>query len=52
MINGQQTDIRECNGCGNEEPEYLKECPHCGSEKCNLCDMGDDTSCMACEGED
>ncbi|HAU8242116.1 TPA: hypothetical protein I8298_004389 [Citrobacter freundii] len=33
MTNNQLTDQRECNGCGNEEPEYIKECPHCGAEK-------------------
>ncbi|EAB2011971.1 hypothetical protein FNI14_04935 [Salmonella enterica subsp. salamae] len=42
---------QECPTCGNEAPEYLKECPWCGSQKCDLCDMGDDTACMNCEGE-
>ncbi|BAG78126.1 hypothetical phage protein [Escherichia coli SE11] len=42
---------QECPTCGNEAPEYLKECPHCGGQKCNHCDMGDDTACMNCEGE-
>lgn len=34
------------------EPIELKECPHCGRTKCQRCNMGDDTSCMGCEGED
>ncbi|EFT9136892.1 hypothetical protein RYT42_003346 [Salmonella enterica] len=42
---------QECPTCGNENPEYLKECPWCGSQKCDLCDMGDNTACMNCEGE-
>lgn len=37
-----------CPACGNEEPEYLSECPRCGSLKCNQCDMGDDVECPAC----
>ena len=44
--------MQECPNCGNEEPEYLKECPHCGALKCDHCDMGDDTSCVNCEGDD
>lgn len=41
--------IVECPTCGNEVPEYLKKCLHCGEVKCNHCDMGDDTACMNCE---
>jgi hypothetical protein len=28
-------------------------CPHCGSTKCCMCDMGDDVECISCgfEGE-
>lgn len=49
---GKFTTVKqECSTCGNESPEYLKECPHCGGQKCNHCDMGDDTACMNCEGE-
>lgn len=43
---------KECEGCGNEAPDYIKQCPHCGGEKCSVCDMGDDTSCINCEGQD
>ncbi len=42
----------ECPACGFETPEYISECPHCGGPKCSACDMGDDTSCVACEGEE
>lgn len=42
----------KCISCGNDTPEYIKTCPHCDAEKCNACDMGDDTRCMNCEGED
>lgn len=45
-------DLKECEGCGFEEPEYKKQCPHCGGEKCNCCDMGDDCACINFEGED
>lgn len=31
-------------------PLGLKNCPHCGSAKCCMCDMGDDVSCLSCEG--
>lgn len=41
--------LSECNACGNPEPNTLKECPYCGSSKCDACDMGDDVECPACE---
>lgn len=41
-------EIKECDGCGNEAPERITICPHCGSEKCNMCDMGDDCECGNC----
>lgn len=25
--------------------------PHCGADKCCMCDMGDDVRCMSCENE-
>ena len=37
-----------CEACGNPDPNELKECPHCGSTKCDACDMGDDVECPAC----
>ena len=40
--------MKECNGCGNPEPEYIKLCPRCENEKCNMCDMGDDVECGSC----
>ena len=48
---GRGRGMDECQTCGNRNPEYLKECPHCGSQKCDRCDMGDDTNCLKCEKE-
>lgn len=57
----------ECSGCGsslkdregyrerNKDdaiPLDLKHCPHCGSHKCCMCDMGDDVTCIGCEHPD
>ncbi len=51
-----------CNACGSEatdrkhnkpdEPQGLSDCPHCGSTKCCMCDMGDDVECPACDTGD
>lgn len=42
----------ECNACGADDYEgELRECPHCGSTKCDICDMGDDVECARCESE-
>lgn len=27
----------------------LSECPHCNSQKCGMCDMGDDVECPSCD---
>lgn len=43
------SDSCECPSCGRENPEQVKECPHCGSLKCSTCDMGDDVECPSCE---
>jgi hypothetical protein len=55
----------ECSGCGStraDREQYRKKnsddtisvdtklCPHCGAQKCCMCDMGDDVACTACEG--
>lgn len=29
----------------------LSECPYCGTEKCCICDMGDDVECPSCYNE-
>jgi hypothetical protein len=56
----------ECPGCGssltdrthrahaNSDPTStaLKECPHCGTLKCCMCDMGDDVECISCDKGD
>lgn len=54
----------ECAGCGSSQkdredyrgryndpaiPVDLKKCPHCGAQKCCMCDMGDDVECMSCD---
>jgi hypothetical protein len=44
--------MNECPGCGNPEPEYIKECPWCHNEKCNACDMGDSSECPSCIGDE
>jgi len=43
---------KECKGCGNEKPEYVSECPECGTDKCNRCDAGDDVECGNCPTDD
>ena len=52
-----EDDKEECFGCGSSFVErnkhshglsYKKICPHCGSEKCCMCDMGDDVECGNC----
>jgi len=49
----------ECPTCGamphdriNGHYQELRECPHCDALKCCVCDMGDDVSCVNCEGEE
>lgn len=37
-----------CEGCGNDDAEYLSFCTQCGSMQCNLCSMGDDVECGNC----
>ncbi|EIW6162754.1 hypothetical protein MF451_003751 [Salmonella enterica subsp. enterica serovar Saintpaul] len=39
-----------CEGCGNDDPEYVEHCTTCGAQKCDMCDMGDDVECGNCEG--
>lgn len=50
--NGTVTRDEECPGCGSNtyREGSLKECPHCHAKKCSGCDMGDDVSCITCEG--
>lgn len=55
--NYRETD-EECQGCGAgpgdrkrnkpSEPQGLSNCPHCGTDKCCMCDMGDDVACGNC----
>lgn len=60
--------MSECPGCGSSQadreayakrhlgddtiPTALLNCPHCGAQKCCMCDMGDDVLCLSCEGTD
>jgi hypothetical protein len=46
-----QFKAEACQGCGNVEPERLSQCPYCGGQKCNQCDMGDDVECGSCGDE-
>lgn len=52
---------RTCSGCGSTaqdrqanmpaEPQGLSDCPHCGTPKCCMCDLGDDVPCISCVPE-
>ena len=52
----------ECPGCGStsqdrkanrpDDPQGLKACPHCGTLKCCMCDMGDDVECISCDTDE
>lgn len=46
------SQLEPCTGCGNSNPLYLGECPHCGSQKCDCCDMGDDVECGNCPDDE
>ncbi len=56
-MNYRETD-EGCPGCSASaldrrqnkpnEPQGLRTCPWCGSEKCCMCDMGDDVDCASC----
>ena len=58
--NYRETDD-ECRGCGAgpydrrhnkpSDPQGLSSCPHCGSDKCCMCDLGDDVECGNCPNE-
>lgn len=58
--NYRETDA-VCQGCGATsaerrqsnpmQPQGLSDCPHCGAEKCSMCDMGDDVECGNCDAE-
>jgi len=60
QLNYRKTED-ECPSCGAThtdrfrnkptEPLGLSECPHCGAEKCCMCDMGDDVDCPSCDDE-
>ncbi len=45
-------NVKQCSGCGNDQPEYITQCKYCGTDKCNLCDVGDDVECGNCEPEE
>ena len=60
-LNYRETDDA-CGGCGSTladrrhsnplEQHGLSACPHCGAEKCTVCDMGDNVDCGSCETGD
>jgi hypothetical protein len=41
-------EAEDCGGCGRADPDKVSECPNCGGEKCESCDMGDDVECPSC----
>lgn len=43
--------LRADNGEANSDDAF-KNCPRCGSEKCCVCDMGDDVECVSCGNPD
>lgn len=55
---GYRETTKTCGGCGTTAMERLKQfpeeaqglgaCPHCGTDKCAACDMGDDVECGSC----
>ncbi len=57
-MNYRETDD-ECPSCGASardrkrnkpnSPQGLEVCPYCESEKCCMCDMGDDVECPSCD---
>ena len=57
----------ECPGCGSSLadredyrkrnkndtiPTDLQRCPYCGSDKCAMCNMGDDVNCPSCPDDE
>lgn len=42
------SQLEPCTGCGNSNPLYLGECPRCGSQKCDCCDLEGDVECGNC----
>lgn len=54
-----------CGGCGStladrekfaagadDVPLSIGACPYCNTDKCCMCDMGDDVNCGNCPDED
>lgn len=51
-------EVGDCPGCGAtprdrcankpEDDQGLRECPHCNTLKCCMCDMGDNVECGNC----
>lgn len=67
MSHNYRESDEECQGCGSsfedrqkrrdENPEDdiptgLSECIYCGTDKCCMCDMGDDVNCGSCPNDD
>ncbi|MCX8980082.1 hypothetical protein NLN92_18935 [Citrobacter portucalensis] len=48
----QPVPVLHCDSCGNHSPEYVNTCQYCGSDKCDVCDAGDDVGCNECEEDD
>ena len=51
----------DCQGCGAtaadrkannpDERQGLSTCPHCATDKCCMCEMGDDVECGNCDAD-
>lgn len=60
MTERDPTVDMDCPACGAAPADRqrigdyleLRECPHCGAQKCAFCDMGDDVPCSSCEDAD
>lgn len=62
MIHNYRETAEDCQGCGATaadrsknapgRPQGLSNCPHCATDKCAMCDMGDDVECGNCPAED
>ena len=61
MKHNYRETTEDCQGCGatagdrkrNQptEPQGLSNCSICATDKCSMCDMGDDVTCGNCEDE-
>ena len=52
-LSDREKFVAQNKDLGNEGGEAsattFADCPHCGSKKCCMCDMGDDVECLSCD---